>query len=67
MQTTIKLTQQDIETIILDFYKRQGDVKESVQFYYNCEIYVIVSEKEKNLTITEPQILWSSDNDRNSK
>ena len=59
MQTTVKLTQKDIETIILDFYKRQGDIKESVRFYEaagdkdNSEIYAIVSEKEKDLVITE--------------
>lgn len=67
MQTTIKLTQQDIKTIILDFYKRQGDDKESVHFYQTAidkdesEIYAIVSEKEKPLKITEPQILWNSE------
>ena len=59
MQTTVKLTKKDIETIILDFYKRQGDIKESVRFYEaagdkdNSEIYAIVSEKEKDLVITE--------------
>jgi hypothetical protein len=57
MQTTVKLTQEDIKIIILDFYKRQGDNKESVQFYEKIkenedesEIYAIVSEKEKDLT-----------------
>ena len=74
MQTTIKLTQEDIKTIILDFYKRQGNIKESVHFYEttsdkdDSEIYAIVSEKEKDLAITEIlEILWAPDNDRNSK
>lgn len=73
MQTTVKLTQEDIKTIILDFYKRQGDIKESVQFYETeikndvSEIYAIVSEKEKNLVITEEQILWTADRDHHSK
>lgn len=72
MQTTVKLTQEDIKTIILDFYKRQGDIKESVHFYEtsgdkdDSEIYAIVSEKEKELAVTEIlEILWTSDNDRN--
>lgn len=73
MQTTVKLTQEDIKTIILDFYKRQGGIKESVQFYQTAvdkddsEIYAIVSEEEKNLVITEEQILWTADRDHHSK
>ena len=73
MQTTVKLTQEDIKTIILDFYKRQGDIKESVRFYEaagdknDSEIYAIVSEEEKNLVITEEQILWTADRDHHSK
>lgn len=73
MQTTVKLTQEDIKTIILDFYKRQGEFKESVQFYQTAvdkddsEIYAIISEEEKNLVITEEQILWTADRDHHSK
>jgi hypothetical protein len=74
MQTTIKLTQQDIKIIILDFYKRQGDIKESVHFYQTAvdkddsEIYAIVSEKEKDLSVAEILgILWNSDKDHSSK
>lgn len=73
MQTTVKLTREDIKTIILDFYKRQGETKESVQFYETeikdgiSEIYAIVSEKEKDLVITEEQILWTPDRDYHSK
>lgn len=73
MQTTVKLTQEDIKTIILDFYKRQGDIKESVRFYEaagdkdDSEIYAIVSEEEKDLVITEEQILWTPDRDYHSK
>ncbi len=74
MQTTVKLTQQDIKTIILDFYKRQGDIKESVHFYQKAvdkddsEIYAIVSEKEKDLSVAEKEeILWTADRDHHSK
>lgn len=66
MQTTVKLTQEDIKTIILDFYKRQGDIKELVRFYEaagdkdDSEIYAILSEKEKDLVI-EKELLWTPD------
>jgi len=68
MITSTQLSQEDIKTIILDFYKRKGETKESVQFYEkvkenkdDSEIYAIVSEKEKDLVITEKQILWTTE------
>jgi hypothetical protein len=66
MINTIQLSQEDIKLIILDYYQKQGITKESVNFYEKVkenkdesEIYAIVSEKEKPLKITEPEILWT--------
>jgi hypothetical protein len=63
----LQLSQEDIKLIILDYCQRQGVNKDSVNFYEKVkenkdesEIYAIVSEKEKSLTL-EKEILWTQD------